>query len=89
MNLDLAYNEMSMLRELVEKKRADLIRTRLPRRFTAEQYRQLDDRIIEPQYSDGDYDYPCLTEEQICARLRRKFQELEDSCKAALGITLH
>ena len=87
MKLNLDYNEMSMLRDLVEKKRADLVRTRLPRKFTAEQYEKLDSLIFEPHYSDGDYDdYPCLTEEHICARLRRKFGELEQSCREALGI---
>jgi len=86
MKLDLAYNEMSMLRNLVEKKRAELIHSRLPRKFTGEQYRLLDESITEPQYSNGGYDYPCLTEEQICARLRRKFDELEQSCRVVLGL---
>ena len=86
MKLELAYNEMSFLRDLVGKKKLELIRSYLPRNATLEQANKLDAMFIEPQYSDGGYDYPCLSEHHLCARLLRKFQELEDSCKRALGV---
>ena len=88
MKLDLYYNEMSFLRELVIKKRADLVRSYLPSKPTQEQIDKIEGMMFyEPQYSDGGYDYPCLNEPQICARLLRKFQEIEDDCRAALSLT--
>ncbi len=88
MKLDLAYNEMSFLRELVTKKRTELIRFYLPKKATKEQVDKIEAMMFrEPQYSDGGYDYPCLNEPHLCSRLLRKFEEIEQACKEALGLT--
>ena len=88
MKLDLAYNEMALLRELVLKKKTEILKSWIPKNTSAEQIKRLEASLFkEPQYEDSDYNYPCITDGQICARLLRKFQELEDSCKKALGIS--
>lgn len=90
MRIELAYNEMSFLRELVRGKRLEIMREVVG--LAAKSGKDYDVQKIEeemfrePQYSDGGYDYPCLSDRHIVARLTRKFDELEESCKKALGI---
>ena len=90
MKLDLAYNEMSFLRELVRGKRLEMLREVVGlAEKSGKEYdvQKIEDEMFrEPQYSDGGYDYPCLADRHFIARLTRKFQELENSCKQALGL---
>ncbi len=90
MELKLAYNEMSFLRDLVRNKRLEILREVISlAEKSGKDYdmRKIEDEMfIEPRYSDGDYDYPCLSDRHIIARLTRKFDELEESCKKALGV---
>ena len=91
MKLDLAYNEMSFLRDLVRKKRLEILREVIVlAEKSGKDYdvQEIEDKMFEePQYSDGDYAYPCLSDRHIVARLTRKFGELEESCKKAMGIS--